>query len=307
MTLSPDAARLLEKINGLQLPAFEDLGPEGARRNFDAAPPASDLVEVAHVEDRAVPGPGGEVAVRVYTPEGVGPFPVLVYLHGGGWVLGSLDSHDRECRILTAGARCVTVAVDYRLAPEHPFPAAPEDAYAALCWVAANAAEIGGDPAKLAVGGDSAGGNLAAAVALMARDRSGPTLALQALIYPVTDFDADTPSMRQNAEGYVLTRSTMRWFHDAFCAAADRTDPYAAPLRAPTTAGVAPAHVIVAGYDPLRDEGVAYARALIEGGVRTTLTCYPGAFHGFFSMNRFLADARTAQAEVIAALRGAWS
>ncbi|MCH2170369.1 alpha/beta hydrolase [Myxococcota bacterium] len=311
MPLDPDAAALLEAMTNTGAPAPWDLSPEEARRQMDEASglPIPE-VAVAKVENRTIPGPDGEVPVRIYTPEaepGSTGLPVLVFFHGGGWVIGSLDSHDGACRLLASRAGCLVVSVDYRLAPEHRFPAAPEDCYAATRWVAEHAAEIGGDASRIAVGGDSAGGNLAAVVPLMARDRGGPELVLQVLVYPVTDFDRDTGSMQRNAEGYYLTRQAMVWFDDHYAPEPEqRANPYAAPLRASDLRGLPPALVITAEFDPLCDEGDEYARALESAGVPTTWTCYGGVFHGFFSMVGMVAKADEAQDQVAAALRGAF-
>ena len=263
---------------------------------------------VAHVEDRTIPGPAGQIPVRIYTPTGRPPFPLLVYFHGGGWVIGNLETHDGVCRALTNAAACIVVSVDYRLAPEHPFPAAPEDSYAATQWVAANAAAIGGDPTRIAVGGDSAGGNLTAVVALVARDRGAPPLCFQLLVYPVTDAACDTASYRDNADGYFLTRDMMGWFWNHYAAQRSaRENPYASPLRAASLKGLPPALVITAEFDPLRDEGEAYAARLRDAGVAAQLTRYDGMIHGFFGMGSMLDQAKTAIAQAAAALRSAFA
>jgi acetyl esterase len=231
---------------------------------------------------------------------------VLVYFHGGGWVIGNPDTHDNLCKALANRSSARVVSVDYRLAPEHRFPAAPEDCYAATCWVAERGAEIGVDGARLAVAGDSAGGNLATVVALMARDRGGPRLRHQVLIYPVTDCDFDTPSYRDNAEGYLLTRDAMRWFWDHYLPDPDlRTNPYAAPLRAEKLAGLPPATVLTAEYDPLRDEGEAYAARLREAGVPVEATRHHGQIHGFVQLLDVFDAARRAVDELGLALRRA--
>ncbi|MBM3683397.1 MAG: alpha/beta hydrolase [Actinobacteria bacterium] len=309
MTLDPQAARVLERMRELNLPTFREVGHERARAGFDRQPDAGRPIEAARTEDRSITGPDGDaLPIRIYWPTSGGEdLGVLVFFHGGGWVVGSITSHDRVCKALTEKTGCITVSVDYRLAPEHPFPAGPEDCYAATVWAAANAASLGGRADRIAVGGDSAGGNLAAAVALMCRDRGGPTLAHQALVYPVTDFDPTTASMVANAEGYGLTQDVMVWFHDLYAPeAAHRADPYAAPNRATDLTGVAAATVIVAGYDPLHDEGVAYAEKLSAAGVPTDLRRYPGQFHGFFSMSRLIDQADEAQDVVAGALRAAF-
>ena len=273
-----------------------------ARALFDAVPDPGHTAEVAAVDDLTV----GTIPLRVYRPrDASGPVPTLLWLHGGGWVLGSLDGYDRTCRRLTASAGCVTVSVDYRLAPEHPFPAGLDDCVAALRWVVEHVDSLGGRPDAVVVGGDSAGGNLTAAAMLRARDEGVGPVALQLLVYPVTDFDVTRPSFVADPDGYLLTPATMRWFHDQYVTAEQRTDGYAAPLRAASLVGLPPAHVIVAGHDPLHDEGVAYAHRLAAAGVPTTLSSYPGQFHGFVLMTRFLADARRAHAELADAIRRA--
>jgi acetyl esterase len=262
---------------------------------------------VARVENRGVPGPGGDLPLRIYTPGGAGPFPVVVYFHGGGWVFGNPDSHDGTCRSLANAVPAVVVSVDYRLAPEHPWPAAAEDAHAAVSWVAAHAATIGSDPRRLAVAGDSAGGNLAAVVAQMARDRGGPALRHQALVYPVIDATFDTPSYRDNANGYFLTRDMMMWFWDHYAPGpVARAHAYASPWRATTLNGLPPALVLTAEFDPLRDEGEAYAARLREAGVPVQLRRYDGMIHGFFSMASVFPQAKQAVAEAAEALRGSF-
>src|SRR5881397_1593802 len=253
MPLDPEAKMLLEQLTTVVRP-FDELSVLEARAAIVTLSAAAGEGEaVARVESRTVPGPRGEIPVRVYTPEGCAPFPVLVYFHGGGWVTGSLETHDGLCRHLANAAGAVVASVDYRLAPEHPFPASGEDAYAATRWVAANAAVIGGDAKRIAVGGDSAGGNLAAVVSLMARDRGGPAIALQLLVYPVTNHAYDTASYRENADGYLLTRDSMVWFWNHYLRSdRDGADPYASPLRAPNLAGLPPAVVVTAEFDPLR-------------------------------------------------------
>ncbi len=315
MTLEPQATDLIAMINDLNQPTFPEVGHEKARIGFEKNATSSVFTEVGSVTDEVIPGPdGNDLAVRIYTPTseargGQSRGPGLVYFHGGGWVVGNINTHDGACRMLTQFAGAVTVSVDYRLAPEHRFPAPADDCYAATEWVLANAERLSIDPNALVVGGDSAGGNLAAAVALMCRDRGGPSLAMQLLIYPVTDFDRDTQSMRDNAEGYLLTKTTMRWFDDLYLPEKNReqaaADPYAAPLRATELAGLAPALVIVAGHDPLRDEGVAYANKLSQAQVPTTLLEYPGQFHGFFSMTKFLDQATQANYLASALIRSA--
>ena len=306
MPLDPQARALLDQMTASGMPPLDQMSVPDARAAIMAlaaasgAPPA-----VAHVADRTVPGPAGEIPVRVYTPEGRAPFPVLVFFHGGGWVIGGLESHDGVCRQLANAARCLVVSVDYRLAPEHPYPAAAEDAYAATSWVAAHAAELGGDTSRIAVGGDSAGGNLSAVVSLMARDRGGPRLVHQLLVYPVVDAPGDRhPSYRENADGYFLTATMMHWFWGHYRGA--ERDAYACPLRAADVRGVPPALVITAEFDPLRDEAEAYARRLRDADVPVTLSRYDGMVHGFFGMGALVDRARDAVAEAARALRTAF-
>jgi acetyl esterase len=261
---------------------------------------------VAAVQERRVPGPDGELAVRVYTPDSEGPHPGIVFFHGGGWVIGNLDTHDGTARKLANAAGCSVVSVDYRLAPESPFPAAAEDCYAATAWVAENRADLGVGPGPLAVAGDSAGGNLASVVALMARDRSGPELGFQLLLYPVIDCDFDRPSYRDNAEGYMLTRDVMQWFWDQYVPdPAERRNTYVNPLAAASLADLPPALVLTAEYDPLRDEGEAYAERLKSEGVDVTCTRYDGVIHGFFSFADFLDKGKAAVKQAGDAVRGA--
>lgn len=263
---------------------------------------------MARVEDRTIPGPGGALPVRLYTPAGSGPFPMLVWFHGGGWVVGDVESADPTARHLAVGAGCVVVSVDYRLAPETKFPGAAEDCYAATRWAVAHAAEIHGDAERLAVGGDSAGGNLAAAVTLMARDQRGPALAFQLLVYPVTHCNYATKSYQAYAEGHLLSRASMQWYWDMYLhTPADAQNPYAAPLVASDLSGLPPALVLTAECDPLCDEGAAYAQRLSAAGVPTTYSCYGGMIHGFFGMPAVLDKGKQAVAEASAALRQAFA
>ncbi|PLT34522.1 alpha/beta hydrolase [Bacillus sp. V5-8f] len=264
--------------------------------------------EVGKVENRTIPGPGGEIPVRIYTPAGEGPFPALVYYHGGGWVIGNLDTVDVHCRLLAKKAGCVVVSVDYRLAPEHKFPAAVDDAYAAAKWTAENASYIEVDPARIAVGGDSAGGNLAAVVSLMAKDKGGPALTYQILIYPVTHHAFDTDSYRENAEGYFLTKDTMVWFWNHYLRGTqDGKNTYASPLLANDLTGLPLALVIAVGFDPLCDEGEAYADRLKAAGVSVDATRYDTMIHGFFRMPGVLQEANKAMDQAARALREAFS
>lgn len=284
--------------------------PETSREAYrglaGTLPPGPDVAVV----DRTVPGPAGDIPVRVYTPEGDGPFGALLFLHGGGWTIGDLDTHDHPARTLCAEAGIVVVSVDYRLAPEHPFPAALDDSWAALRWLAESGAEIGVDPTRLAVGGDSAGGNLAAVLALMARDQDGPALRFQLLVYPAVDMSAGNEdryeSLTENAEGYVLTLATMRWFGDNYQPDVDARDDWRiSPLLAADHSGLPPALVITAEYDPLRDEGAVYAGALHDAGVPVTHSIYEGTVHTMFQLAPFIPAGAEAVAESAEALREA--
>lgn len=261
---------------------------------------------VHEVLDRQMPGPGGDLPVRIYRPAAPGPLPVLVYFFGGGWVLGSIDTADGICRSLANRADCLVVTVGYRLAPEHRFPAAVEDCYAALRWVRAHAAELGADPTRLAVGGDSAGGNLAAAVTLLARDAGDVDLVGQLLVYPNTDQLADDGSLRENSDDWLFNHHSVAWYRQHYLATPeDALNPLASPMRAESLAGLPPALVITAEYDPLRDQGERYARHLAEAGVAVDLSRYPGMVHGFFAMAGTVDAGRTAISEAAGQLR-AW-
>ncbi|HVN88328.1 MAG TPA: alpha/beta hydrolase [Candidatus Binataceae bacterium] len=309
MPLDPQMKALLDAMVAAEVPAFHTMTPIEARKMTSRrVVQGPNAVQVAQVVDRTIPGPGGEIPVRIYTPEGKGPFGALIYFHGGGWVVGDINMTDQPCRMLTNAAGCVTVSVDYRLAPEHKFPAAPEDCYTATKWVADNASALGVDPKRIAVGGTSAGGNLAAAVALMARDRANLPLAYQLLVYPATTSVLDTPSHREFAKDsyYILSRADMDWFWGHYLAdAEDHTNPYACPAYARTLRGLPPAFVITAEFDPLRDEGEAYAARLREEGVTVALKRYDGVTHGFFGMPTVLDISKQAIADASAALRAA--
>jgi acetyl esterase len=282
MPVHPEAQQLLAALEAQGMPPFDHMTVPQARAAAQGFRDLQGEPEEVATEDRVVPGPAGDIPVRVYTPEGDGPKPVIVYFHGGGWVIGDIEVCDNPVRRIANRTGAVVVSVDYRLAPEHPYPAPFEDCYAATAWVAEHAAELGGDAARVATCGDSAGGNLAAAVALAARDRGGPRLAAQLLIYPVTDFDFTTESYRQNGEGYLLTKGAMVWFWAHYLGAYDLgKDPYACPARADDLSGLPPAFVATAEYDPLRDEGEAYAAALKAAGVEVTAKRYDGMLHGF--------------------------
>jgi acetyl esterase/lipase len=282
MPVHPEAQQLLAALEAAGLPPFEHMTVPQAREATKGFIDLQGEPEEIATGDRTIPGPAGEIPVRVYTPAGEGPKPVIVYFHGGGWVIGELDTVDNPLRRIANRTGAVVVSVDYRLAPEHRYPAAFDDSYAATAWVAEHAAELGGDPERIAVSGDSAGGNLAAAVAIAARDRQGPRLAAQLLIYPVTDFDFTAESYEQNGEGYLLTKGSMQWFWAHYLGAQDLgKDPYACPARADDLAGLPPAFIATAEFDPLRDEGEAYAANLRIAGVDVTAKRYDGMLHGF--------------------------
>lgn len=309
MAIDPQVHAFLEELRRIDPPPFHRLTPKQARAIAAADTKLLEPPEpVRRIENHRIEGHGGTVPVRVYVPKGTEPLPVFVYYHGGGWVLGDVDTHEALCTAIANAAGCIVVSVDYRLAPEHKFPAAVDDAYAAARWVAENAGSIGGDPERLAVGGDSAGGNLAAVVALMARDRGVFQPVLQVLIYPVTDHNFHTPSYVENAEGYLLTREDMRWFWGHYLAHDEDGDhPYASPLRAKSFSGLAPALVITAEYDPLRDEGEAYAARLRSAGVPVTLSRYDGMIHAFIRLTHRFDKARMAIGEVAEALKRAFA
>ncbi|RSN67539.1 alpha/beta hydrolase [Actinomadura sp. WAC 06369] len=297
MPLDPLAAKIADAMTA----TFPRIGTEvsdaaEARRILAAAPrPDLDPIPAAAVEDRVIDAPL-PVPVRIYRPDSPAPVPVVVFFHGGGFVLCGLDSHDRTCRALAADTGMIVVSVDYRLAPEHPFPAAVEDAGAAVAWAHANAAALGGDPGRLAVAGDSAGGNLAAVACLDARDSGGPPIRFQLLVYPVTDAARDSPSYREFAAGPFLTADHMRWYWERYLPDPARgADPRASPLRAPDLAGLPPACVITGECDPLRDEGEAYAARLVDAGVAVRARRFDGAFHGFYGLDHVLPAAREAR------------
>ena len=309
MPIDPSAAALIEVLEE-HFPRIE----RGVTSASEARAVAKqfrrpvEIEPVARVEDRTVPGPAGDIPVRVYLPVEDGETrPGIVYFHGGGFVICDLDSHDGACRRLANEVNAVVVSVDYRLAPEHRWPAAAEDAFAATQWAAAHAAERGIDADRLAVAGDSAGGNLTAVVAQMARDRGGPALAFQLMVYPVIDLSAtrsEHASQTENARGYFLTLDQMEWYRDQYLGDADGEAPYASPIKAGSLAGLPAACVVTAEMDPLRDEGEAYGRALRAAGVPVELHRAPGMFHGFFNMDAVLDGSREAQQIAFGAIRG---
>jgi acetyl esterase len=311
MALDPESQRLIDLMAAANRPAWNTLTPKAARELYLSLRPAAQgprPVEVK-VADRTIPGPAGELPVRLYRPASApadARLPCLVYAHGGGWVFGNLDSHDVLCAQFALEAGIMVFAIDYRLAPEARFPGAFDDVVAGLQWVAANARSIGVDPSRLAIGGDSAGGNLAAAVSLWARDNNGPKLRLQLLAYPVTDAVGRAESYRRYEDGYGLNAATMEWFFDHYTPDKPiRSDWRVSPLRAKSLAGLPPALVITAGYDPLRDEGRAYAARLHQEGTQADLMEFGGMLHGFLSSPMLLHGARRGTSLAAAALREA--
>ena len=311
--LDADAIRVLDLIRASGRPALDELPPPEARIAYGASRTVlqPDPEAVASVRELECPGPAGAIRLRAYRGEGTAPdavLPVLVFLHGGGWVLGDLESHDGLCRQFANAAQCAVVAVDYRLAPEHRFPAAVEDSAVALRFVAANAASLGIDPACIAVGGDSAGGNLAAVLGLLGRDGEVPMPCFQLLLYPATDMTATLPSYQRITEGYLLVTHTMKWFREHYIATtAEWVEWRASPLRAPTLARTPPAFVLTVGHDPLCDEGIAYARRLDEEGVAVTHLHIADQMHGFLTMGRIVRASDTLLLMMAAALKARWA
>ncbi|WP_029582918.1 alpha/beta hydrolase [Bradyrhizobium sp. URHD0069] len=308
VTLDPDAAAVFKAFQEAGRPPYETVSPAEARELYlkgrvvtNPEPP-----EMKSVQPLTIPAPHGSIPARVYTPnklrEANGLAPCLVFFHGGGWVIGDLDSHDVVCRKLADEGQLIVISVDYRLAPEHKFPAAVEDAITATAWIAERSKQLGIDAARLSVGGDSAGGNLAAVVAIAARDGNGPAIAGQVLIYPAIDFAMTHPSHSEPETSILLTHSVIRWFRDHYLnGIADVHDWQASPARAKTLIGLPSAYVLTAGADPLRDEGDEYARRLKDAGVPVTYRTFPGQFHGFFTMGKLLQQANVAANEI-----GAW-
>jgi acetyl esterase/lipase len=311
MALDPESQNLLNLMAAANRPAWVTLSPAAAREQYlsTRAPAQGPLPQGVTVTNRTIPGPSGPLAIRLYRPDSAAAeakLPALVFAHGGGWVFGNLDSHDVLCAQLAIGAGIAVFAIDYRLAPEERFPGALDDVVAGLKWVAANGASLGIDTNKLAIGGDSAGGNLAAAVALWARDNNGPKLRMQMLAYPVTDAVARGDSYRQFNDGYGLNAVTMEWFFDHYTPQkGERADWRVSPLRAKSLANLPPALVVTAGYDCLRDEGRAYAWRLQKEGTVTDLVEFGGMLHGFLSSPMLLHGARRGTALCAAALREA--
>lgn len=310
--LHPQLAVLLERAAQSPLPPYHDVPPAVARRLYreTRGPLTPDPPPVESSQLLLVPGKGGPVPLRAYRPKGAAKdevLPALLYFHGGGWVIGDLDTHDVVCRTLANGARCAVFSVEYRKAPEAPFPAAIDDCFSSLIFVSGNSSSLKINPAQIAVGGDSAGGNLAAAISLMARDAGGPAISFQLLIYPATDHRLGHPSIDSNGEGYLLTKKVMQYFRGHYLPREeDWLDWRASPLLAKSLAKLPPAFVMTAGYDPLRDEGKAYADRLAKEGVQVEYRNYADMVHGFITMGRVLDAANTALADCAQAMKKAW-
>ncbi len=314
MSLDPQAAEILKRIEESDGPGLGEGSPEEGREIFATTTSLLGLPapEVEKISEVRIPGPNGEIRSKIIIPKGAEaepePLPILIYYHGGGWVIGSPETHIGETCFYASEANCIVVVPDYRLAPEHPFPAAPQDCYAVLEWVAANARDIGGDASKIALAGDSAGGNLSAVVAQMARDKNGPDLVLQLLIYPATRMGATTQSYKDFNDGYFLTGQAMDWFFGHYLKQQGQwDDPMASPLLAKNLSNLPPAYIMTAGFDPLRDEGKAYADRLREAGVPVDYVCYEGQIHGFVSMAGALDEGKQFLREAAAVLRKAFT
>lgn len=309
MPVHPQVQQLLDSMAQMGGVPLHEMTPADARLAYKQLSSFDQPEEVARVDDRLVPGDGNDVPVRVYTPADAvgGAAPLLLWIHGGGWVIGDLDTADATARALANRSGAVTVSVDYRLAPEHPAPGALDDCLAALTWSVENAELLGVDATHVAVGGDSAGGNLAACLCQRVRDEFGPDIDYQLLVYPVTDCTLASRSMDENAEGYFLTRASMEWFVDHYLGDRDPKDPTVSPLFASSLAALPPALVITAEYDPLRDDGEAYAAALREAGVPVEAIRYSGQIHGFMGLAALLDDGKHALDQAGAALRAALS
>jgi acetyl esterase len=307
MALHPQAKAFLDNLAAGGAPPIEQLPLADARavrsEMIEAGGPEQ---PVAEVRNRSVPGPDGPIRIRVYRPVRNETLPALIFFHGGGFVICNLDTHDRQCRALANASGCAVISVDYRLAPENKYPAAVNDAYAATQFIAEHPAEFGIDPNRIAVGGDSAGGNLATVVALLSRERGGPRLKFQLLIYPVVDFYDQSPSMQQYSQGYFLTREGMDWFTNSYLPSREAgLEPSASPMNATDLSALPPAMVITAECDPLRDQGEEYARKLQGAGVPVELKRYEGMIHPFFQFGGILDTARVAMNDAASALRGA--
>ncbi|WP_026462315.1 alpha/beta hydrolase [Adhaeribacter aquaticus] len=324
MKVEETLQKILDQYATFEVPPIESLSP-GNARNAPTLKNAVEEMNAEHVGNRVInlakpmpepvgkvthvviPGQGGDILARVYTPKGDGPFTVLVYFHGGGWVIANLDVYEPTCRALCNAAECVVVSVAYRQAPENKFPAAADDAYAALQWVMANTATINGITGCVAVGGESAGGNLATVACLMSKDKGDQMPLFQLLVYPITNYAFDTPSYMENANSKPLNAAMMKWFFRHYLGnEADGNQPYVSPLQAPDISGLPPALVITAELDVLRDEGEQYAQKLQAAGVQTKTVCYPGMVHEFFSLSGVVPTAKEALDEAASGLKAAF-
>ncbi len=299
MPVDPQVEALLKEFAAQGRPALYELSVDEARTVAEEMVAlAGDPIEVGSVRDISIPVDGAAIAARVYTPEGAGPHPMVMFFHGGGWVICSLDTHDNVCRAICHDADAIVVSVAYRMAPEHRFPVAAHDCFAATRWVADNAATLEGDASRLAVCGDSAGGNLSAVVSHMARDAGGPALAFVALIYPAVDMTAEGGSMSDNANGFFFEEKSMRWFMDHYLSPEERTHPMASPLLNTDLSGLPPCFIATCEYDPLRDEGEAYGTALRASGVTAEVKRYDGLIHAVINMTGVLDGGRKLVADV---------
>lgn len=303
MAVDPQVQTILDGLAAAEASPLTEQSPQDVRDSYALMAALGVPEEIASIEDSTVPGPGGDIPIRIYRPSDGPSLPALVWYHGGGFVIGDLDSHDAVCRSLAKRSGCAVIAVDYRLAPEHPFPAAPDDAIAAFDALRNNARALGIDGDRVATGGDSAGGNLAAVVA---NERRG-AVAFQLLVYPVTDMNRTSQSYRDNAEGYLLSAELMGWFESHYTGGNGLDDPRVSPLFTEDLTGVAPAFIITAEFDPLRDEGEAYGKRLADAGVRVTMQRHDGMIHGFFQMNAVIDAADAAIDDAAAALKDALS
>ena len=305
MPLHPEYELLLKQMADIGGPSLSEMPVEQGREMYRMMQPENPSLVVGSVHDKKIPGPACYISIRIYTPKGKGPFPIVLMFHGGGWVIGDLVTADVQSREVCRGTHTIVISVDYRLAPEHRFPAAADDCFAALKWAYTNAQHFDGDPTRLAVAGDSAGGNISAVVAQMAKE-AGPDLRFQLLVYPATDGSRfDTESYIANADGYMLTLDSMRWFWEHYADAEQRLDPRASPLLAKDLSGLPPAMIMTAEYDPLRDEGEAYGARLADAGVIVETIRFDGFIHGFFAQTQTISATRPAMQKACEALESA--
>ena len=304
MPLAAEYVAMFEQLAQQEpAPPIYEMTPEQGRELYRAMRPVIDELPIHKTEDRIVPGSQGDIPVRIYTPEGDGPFGLLMNFHGGGWVIGDLDTADAVCRQMATDAGVIVISVDYRMAPEDPYPAAVLDAYDATRWAAEHMADLNGN-GKLGVIGESAGGNLSAVVCLKARAEGGPKINFQCLLYPVTDCDMSRASYQENGEGYILETKTMQWFWDTYCPdPSQREEPFASPLRAGDLSNLPPALIVTAEFDPLRDEGEAYGEALNAAGTEATVVRYDGLVHDFMATAPLFECSRQGLQATVSAIR----